>query len=308
MIDKIVRSARDLYKIDANKYIPISSKSAKIECCNGKCYFVKKTNVNTDEKYRLLYNQGVHNVLYPKIINGRYVNVKDNQTFILSDYYDSDVISNEYKTVNIIKELQVLHEQTKVKRVLSPNNSRKKMEEIFDYLTYKFNALEAFVRSVECGDYDENSILILKNYQYIIDSKKIMAKINKKLILYIKNNKSVYYSFVHNNPTNNHLLVSNGNSYLISLEKSKLGIPSLDIVKYYIQNESIGVDIKELITEYFSRFDDSFYIEYFYFFVMFYYIKSINIVNNDYITSQTFVYAANKLNFFIERFDLNNYK
>lgn len=308
MIDRIVHSARDLYGMDARRYIPISSKSAKIECCNGQCYFVKKSNINTGEKYRLLYNQGVTNILYPKNINGKYVNVKNNETFIITDYYKTDIISDEYKTVNMIKELTRLHEQTKVKKVLTPSNSRKKMEEIFEYLTYKFNSLEAFVRSVECNNYNENSILILKNYQHIIDCKKIMARINKKMILDIKNNKSIYYSFVHNNPTNNHLLVSNGNSFLISLEKGKLGIPSLDVVKYYIANENTTVDIKELIDNYFSRFDDSFYIDYFYFFVMLYYIKGINVINNDYITSQTFVYAASKLNIFINRFDLKNYK
>ena len=133
-----------------------------------------------------------------------------------------------------------------------------------------------------------------------------MAKINKKLIVDVKNNKSVYYSFIHNNPKKSHLLVSNGNSYLISLEKSKMGIPSLDIVKFYLENESLNIDIKELIIDYFSKYDDDFYINYFYFFVMLYYIKGIVIINNDYITSQSIVFATKKLSLFIERFSLND--
>lgn len=307
MINDIRKNIRSSYNINVEKYIPFSNKSGKILCSCNSCYFVKKTGLYTDVKYKLLYNQGIRNVLYPKKnINNKFVDINGDQLYIVSDYFIKDVLSDEYIASHLLEELKILHEETKYKKVLSPKYSRYKMEQIYEYLLYKFNLLESFVRTVENSEYTENSILILKNYHYIMDTKKIMAKINKKLIVDVKNNKSVYYSFIHNNPKKSHLLVSNGNSYLISLEKSKMGIPSLDIVKFYLENESLNIDIKELIIDYFSKYDDDFYINYFYFFVMLYYIKGIVIINNDYITSQSIVFATKKLSLFIERFSLND--
>ena len=40
--------------------------------------------------------------------------------------------------------------------------SRKNMEQLFEYLDYKFAALEMFIRSIETRPFDEYSIVILK--------------------------------------------------------------------------------------------------------------------------------------------------
>ena len=308
MIKDIIYNIND-ENFNINRYLLISNKSAKINCVNGKCFFIKGTDYYTDEKYKLLYNEGVNNILYPKVNEkGNFVNKKrinnEELLYYISDYYKDDVMSIEYKAKHLIDELTNLHLHTRFKKELTKEKSRKKLEDIYQYLQYKFNLLESFVRSVECSPFDENSILILKNYHYLLDCKNIMAKLNKKIIYDVKNNKSIYHSFIHNNPKIDHLIVNNGKCYLISLEKSKIGIPSLDIVKYYMECESYNIDIKLIILNYFENYDDEFYLNYFYFFVLLFYIKGIIIYNNNYITSQSFVYGALKIKKFIEKFEL----
>ncbi len=305
MILRTIGSASRVYGINIDTYYKISSKSAKIKCHGGNCFFVKETELYTDEKYDLLANQGVPNILYPrKNKDNRYVNNEKNNLYIVSDYIKQINISNEYRAKYLFEELVSLHLTTRYKKVLSTSQSRKKMEELYEYLQYKFNTLESFIRSVECQPFDENSIVVLKNYQYILDCKKIMAKYNKKLVFDIKNSKSVYYSFVHNNPKIYHILMSNEGNYLISLEKSKMGIPILDIVKFYLFNENLNIDIKQIITNYLDSYEDEFYYNYFYFFVMVYYIKGIIVLDKEYVTSQSFVFAANKLKKFKDLFEL----
>ncbi len=306
MILRTINSASNVFGFKVDSYLPITSKSAKVKCINNNCYFIKETELYTNEKYELLYNQGNNAFLFPQR-NGenKFVSSYNNQLYIVSDYYPQINIADEYKAKYLINDLSELHQSTQYKKVLTQEKSRKKMEELYEYLQYKFTVLESFVRSVECSEFDENSIMVLKNYQYILDSKKIMAKYNKKLIVDIKKNKSVYHSFIHNNPKLNHMLMSNKGNYLVSIEQSKMGIPSLDIVKFYLYNENLNIDMKQIILEYFSRFDDEFYFDYFCFFVMVYYIKGIIIIDKEYVTSQSFVYAATKLNHFIKMFELS---
>ena len=70
---------------------------------------------------------------------------------------------------------------------------------------------------------------------------------NKKInIISLKvcKEKSVEYSFVHNNPSIDHLLNVRGVNYLTSLDHSKIGISSLDMAKFYVLNEHLDIDYK----------------------------------------------------------------
>ena len=178
------------------------------------------------------------------------------------------------------------------------------MDDTFDYLQYKFANLELFIRTIETRKFDEYSITFLKNYYTLLDAKKILARLQKKLIGDIRDKKSVYFSFIHNNPKLDHILSSGGHQFLISIEKSKIGVPSLDIAKFYLENEDLNIDMKTIITSYFAKFDDSFYFDYFCFVVLLYYVKGIVIIDKDYVSSQSFLYATTSIKKFISLFDL----
>ena len=122
---------------------------------------------------------------------------------------------------------------------------------------------------------------------------------------WIKEKKSVYYAFIHNNPKLNHILYDSGRQYLISIENGKIGIASLDLAKFYIETEDLNIDIKDIIENYFSKYEDDFYKEYFYFLVLLYYLKSIVIMDKDYVSSQSFIYAGGAIKKFIYTFNLN---
>lgn len=304
---KVVNDVLNEYQIPLSDYERITSKTTRVYCNNGKCFILKESDINANEKYKFLSYQHINNVLYPiKNENGNYISRYNNKTYTLLPFEEDNKLIDELKIHKLESELSMLHMNTYYKKELSPITSRKKFEEIYEYLKYKFNLIEAFVRTVEVGIYDEYSILILKNYHYILDSRKVMEKLNKKLIEDVKSKKSVNYSFVHNNPKLNHLIISDYQNYLISIDRSKIGIPSLDMVKFYIETEDINIDRKEIINEYFSRYNDSFYFDYFCFFVMLYYIKSIIIMEKDFVSSQSFVYSSQSLKNFMEMFNLND--
>ena len=304
MIRKVIKDSYDLYDVHLSSFSPISNNSYKCKSDDGGEYILKTTELYTSEKFKFLYNQGIENVLYPiKNRVGDYISRSD-KNFYMTNYIPDFYMLDEIKAVSLAKELDQLHTHTYFRRQLSPSNSRRKMDDTFDYLQYKFSMLELFIRTIETRDFDEYSITFLKNYQVLLDTKKIMAKLQKKIIGDIKDRKSIYFAYIHNNPKLDHLLSSGGNQFLISIEKSKIGIPSLDIAKFYLENVDVNIDMKTIIESYFAKFDDEFYFDYFCFIVLLYYIKGIVIIDKDYVSSQSFLYATSSIKKFINTFDL----
>lgn len=300
---EILNDTRVKYQINSHEIKPVTSKSYLMKCQAGNCFFIKKTELYTEDKFAFLKEQGITNVIYPiKNTNNKYITTYNQGLYYLTDYYHDRQYSNQYKAVKLSRELANLHHNTDYKKPLSVEFSRKKVEELYEYFRYKFSTIELFIRTVEAQPFDEYSIVILKNYQYIILGEKKIAALHKKLIEHVKSRKSVSHSFIHNNPKFNHLINVEGSDYLISIDNSKIGIPSLDIAKFYIEAEDITLDIKSLINQYFEQYDDDFYFDYFCFLVLLYYVKGININGKDYVSSQSFIYAASSIKKFIEIF------
>ncbi|HHU55438.1 MAG TPA: hypothetical protein GXZ48_01940 [Acholeplasmataceae bacterium] len=305
MIRKIINESRNVYGIRLKSFSSISKKTFKCKCENDNEYFLKTTDLFTQDKFKFLYNQGIENVLYPIKNNlGDFITRSKNNNFYIMHYIPDFYMVNEVKGANLAHELTELHNRTAFKRQLSAYASRKKMDEIFNYLNYKFTTLELFIRTVEARKFDEYSITFLKNYHILLDAKKVMERLQRKIISDIKNKKSVYFSFIHNNPKLDHLLYSQGMRYLISIEKAKIGLPSLDLAKFYLENEHLNIDIKTIIMNYLDKLGDEFYFNYFCFLVLLYYVKGIVLIDKDYVSSQSFLFAAHSISKFLKLFNL----
>lgn len=307
VIRAIASNSLKSYNLEISSYYPISDKSFKVQSKSNQKYLIKKTNTNLKNKYNFLFNEGINNIIYP-ITNNR--NEYASNLSIEDDYYilpfiDDTYALNETKVKHLLEQLNLLHQKTMFKRKLSVTKSKRKTEELMSYLDYKFSLIESFIRTIEALPFDEFSIPILKNYQYILDAKKLMIKQNKKIVNAIKEEKTVNYCFIHNNPKIEHILSANGNQYLISLDNGKIGIPSLDIAKFYVENQEINYDVTDDIKDYFNQYDDDFYYDYFIFLVLYFYIKGLIINEKDYITTQSFIYNSKAIKDFFKRFDIN---
>lgn len=308
VIRAIALNSLKSYNLEISSYYPISDKSFKVQSKSNQKYLIKKTNTNLKNKYNFLFNEGINNIIYP-ITNNR--NEYASNLSIEDDYYilpfiDDTYALNETKVKHLLEQLNLLHQKTMFKRKLSVTKSKRKMEELMSYLDYKFSLIESFIRTIEALPFDEFSIPILKNYQYVLDAKKVMIKQNKKIVNAIKEEKTINYCFIHNNPKIEHLLSTNGNQYLISLDNGKIGIPSLDIAKFYVENQEINYDVTDDIKDYFKQYDDNFYYDYFIFLVLYFYIKGLIVNEKDYITTQSFIYNSKAIKDFFKSFNINN--
>lgn len=212
----------------------------------------------------------------------------------MSNFYDDTTVITEPKAMHMINELNEIHERTSFKRQLNPAQTRPKFEEITNRLDYKFTMLENYVRSVEAKPLNMYSMNILGNYQYLLDAKKELVRLQKRLISSIKARESVEYSFVHNNPKLEHILNFSGEYYLISLDNGKLGIESLDFAKFYIENDSLNIDYKEVIMAHFNGLNP-FYYDYFRYLVLLIYISRLEINTDMYVNSLSFSFTKDAI-------------
>lgn len=306
MYDKVRQFDNDLvkyYEIEIADYEPITSKSFKITTESGQDFFFKETNDGVLEKYQYLSNQGINNVLYPLENREKKLITKTNQlNFYISDYIRQIPVREDVKAVNIFKELNHLHEQTIIQKTLDPAKSRAKFDELSNQLDYKFKVLEQMVRRVESRPLDLFSMPILENYHTILDAKKELIKLQKRIISSVKARESVNYSFLHNNPSIDHILNIRGVNYLVSLDNGKTGISSLDMAKFYVKNEGYDVDFKSMIlNEYFDE-NHLFYYDYFRYLILVIYIKRMPISAEPYINANSFVDTANSIHKYFDNF------
>lgn len=284
------------YEIEIVDYEPITTKSYKLITNNGKEYFFKETTDVALEKYQYLANQGINNILYPvENIEKRLITKTNQMSFYINDYIHQVSVREDVKAANMFKELNHLHNQTIIKKTLDPAKSRAKFDELSNQLDYKFRVLEQMVRRVESKPLDLFSMPILENYHIILNAKKELVKLQKRIISSVKARESVNYSFLHNNPSTDHILNIRGVNYLTSIDNGKNGISSLDMAKFYVKNEAYDIDFKSMILN--EYYDEShlFYYDYFRYLVLVIYIKRMPVSTEDYINANSFVDTADAI-------------
>ena len=280
-----------------------TSKTKLINCVQGNCYLVKKTNPEIEAKFNYLSTLGIDNVLYPEVnVENKYVSAYDNEYYYLTPFYKTLNIVPERKAVDFFDELINVHLKTQFPRQLSPKNSRYKFDELTRQLDYKFKTLEEFIRSLESGKIYEIEYEILKRYYRILDAKSELFRLQKKIVLSVKDHESVNYVFVHNNPKLEHLLYIKGNKYIVSVDKGKIGIESLDFAKFYVENEYLNVDFQKIIIKTLQSYDTDFYYDYFRFLVLLIYIKRINISSDLSMILKEFDQAFNSIDRYFYNF------
>ena len=292
---KFTQNVKEKYNIDVLDIQKYTHRTITLNGSNG-AYLLKFTNSDVEQKYEFLSNIGISNILYPLLNNEKsYLSKGDNTYFLTNFVNNSNTLIPEVKAQTLFNDLNYIHQKTSFKRQLSPMTSRPKFEEITKQLDYKFTLLEQFIRSVETRPLEVFSMPILRNYHYILDAKFELVKLEKKIIQIIKDRESVEFSFVHNNPQLEHLVINRGERYITSIDKGKIGISSLDMAKLYIENDDLNLDFRAMFKEYFSMKETDFYFEYFKFLVLFIYIKRITITGLDYTSSQSFISSAQNI-------------
>ena len=297
------KSILENYNLNIVKNESNSNKTKLLFCQEGKCFILKEVDADVSKIFEFLESLGISNVILPNTNNNnQFISKTNNKYYYISNYYRSNETMSERKATDLFYELTKLHELTAVPRKMEPKYYRNKFDELSKRLDYTFKKIEEYVRGLESKKINSTSYQILERYYIILNAKQELSRLQKKLILSIKDEESVNYTFIHNDPKLDHLLYVRGNKYLVSLEKGKMGILSLDLAKFYVENSNLKIDLKTLICDELFKYDTDFYYDYFRFVVILIYIFRINITNELVINVQSFIINSDEIEKFMKNF------
>lgn len=183
---------------------------------------------------------------YPKIL-------LDNDKYNVYEYIDEVDNPLEQKAYDMINTLSLLHNKTTYYKEMDIDEYK----EIFESISYKINSRI---------NYYNNLINVIERELFMRPSHYLIARNISKILgalEYSKRNINEWYDLVktkgkkrlvtlYNNIDLDHV-VRNKEVYLLSWEKSKVGIPIYDLYNFYSKYSGI-VDFKELLKHYEDRY------------------------------------------------------
>lgn len=203
--------------------------------------FVYKENSNNYDIYEYLKT---HNFNYvPKILNQK------NDSYELLEYIKEYDISKEEKVKDLIHLSGILHRQTSYNKEIDLDLIKEEYETILNKANYLMNYyidLNNYLDTITFMSPSE--YLLVSNIDiiyYLLNFVKV--EINN-WYNFIKNEKTIRYSMIHNNLSINHILEGD-NKYLISWGKAKQDMPILDLIKIYEENY-YDYNLEDLLNEY----------------------------------------------------------
>ena len=252
---------------------------------------LKKVNKKTKNIYDFLASQKVGNVLYP---------IKkfsfENDIYFIYNYVNSYEYPSEKKIFDLIDCVHELHKKTGFTVRLNDLNF-KYFYRIYKNLDRIFQTLEMLVRECEervvKTDFDW---IILSKYNILLNVKKIMYPMQRKIHKYLDNHGNCIYALNHGNLNLNHFIQKK----LISFDNGYTGIFVSDYAKLYVSLDDIeGMWFKE-IEDKLNSYGNDFYKLYFKFLVLYIYIINLKFSSFDnHTVLNTYIQITNKINRFL---------
>lgn len=226
------------YKLKPNRYVK-NGKATIVDTEIGR-FVIKKNN----------YNKKIFNYLksrnfnyYPKIINDL------DEEYEISEYIEEIDYPNEQKMLDLINLISLLHSKTTHFKEIDYEDYKQIYEDIKNNIEY----LE---------DYYNEMITIIESHVYMSPSEYLLARNISRIFIslnFCKNEIENWYNLIkdktkqrvvvlHNNLDLSHI-IKNDNSYLISWDKSKIGIPIFDLYILY-KRHALDYDFSEILKNY----------------------------------------------------------
>ena len=226
------------YKLKPNRYVK-NGKATIVDTEIGR-FVIKKNN----------YNKKIFNYLksrnfnyYPKIINDL------DEEYEISEYIEEIDYPNEQKMLDLINLISLLHSKTTHFKEIDYEDYKQIYEDIKNNIEY----LE---------DYYNEMITIIESHVYMSPSEYLLARNISRIFIslnFFKNEIENWYNLIkdktkqrvvvlHNNLDLSHF-IKNDNSYLISWDKSKIGIPIFDLYILY-KRHALDYDFSEILKNY----------------------------------------------------------
>ena len=187
-------------------------------------YVIKKRYKDLKKLYEYLKTRNFN--YYPKIIY-------QTNNYDIYEYINNIEISEEEKSIDLIKLVSILHSKTTFYKEIDDNTYKELYENINNHLDYLYHYYDDIANTIEQDEYmSPSNYFFIRNITLIFKSISYAKKQINKWYSIIEEKKKIRLVNIHNNLKLDNYLLSD-KPYLISWQFSKKDLPIYDLLNLY---------------------------------------------------------------------------
>ena len=207
-------------------------------------YVVKKNKYSTDI-YNYLKTRSFD--YYPKVLNS------ENDDYLITEYIEDIDLPKEQKILDMIDLVSLLHYKTTHYKEVTEDDYKEIYEDINSNIDYLYSYYMDLITLIETKVYmSPSEYLLASNISKLLASLTYAKEELNDWYNEIKEIKKQRLVVLHNNLELNHF-IENERPYLISWNKSKIGLPIFDIYRLY-KKHALDFDFSEILNRYEKKF------------------------------------------------------
>lgn len=212
----------------------------EIETKEGK-YNIKTKKRNNQYIYDYLKSRNFNYI--PKIIS------EENDEYEITEHIEQYNIPNEQKMIDMINLVSLLHNKTTHYKETTEDDYKETYEDIKNNIEYLYSYYNDLINIIDNKVYMSPSEYILaRNISKIFNALNFANNEIEEWYKLVKEKKKKRLVVLHNNLELEHF-IENDKEYLISWDKSKIGIPIFDLYKLYLKH-GIEYEFTEILKKY----------------------------------------------------------
>ncbi len=226
------------YQIKPHRYIK-SGKTTIVDTEIGR-FAIKKNN--KDKKiFDYLRSRSFN--YYPRTISD------ENEEYEIAEYIENLDYPNEQKMLDLINLISLLHSKTTHYKEVDFEDYKQIYEDIKNNIEYLESYYNDIITLIESHIYmSPSEYLLARNISRIFISLNYCKEEVENWYALIKDKTKQRVVVLHNNLDLSHF-IKNDNSYLISWDKAKIGIPIFDLYILY-KRHALDFDFSEILKQY----------------------------------------------------------
>lgn len=212
----------------------------EIETKNGK-YNIKQRIKDNQYIYDYLKSRNFNYL--PKIIS------KENDEYEITEHVESYNIPNEQKMLDMINLVSLLHNKTTHYKETTEDDYKEIYEDIKNNIEYLYSYYNDLINIIDTKVYmSPSEYLLARNISKIFNALNYTNNEIENWYKIVKEKRKKRLVVIHNNLELDHF-IENDKHYLISWDKSKIGIPIFDLYKLYTKH-GIEYEFTEILKKY----------------------------------------------------------
>lgn len=227
------------YKLKPKNYKKYNT-SLEIQT-KDKIYHIKEKTQNQKNIYDYLKTRNFNYI--PTIIND------EEENYEIAEHIEPYNIPNEQKMIDMINLVSLLHNKTTHYEETTENDYKEIYEDIKNNIEYLYSYYNDNINIIDTKVYmSPSEYLLARNISKIFNALNYANKEIDEWYKIVKNQTKKRLVVLHNNLSLEHF-IENEKTYLISWNKSKIGMPLFDIYKLYIK-EGSKYEFSETLKQY----------------------------------------------------------